>query len=333
MSVRIPRVVGVLVAAMGLAVSAGAQGMSQPGVTVHDESLGLSDGPVLPSWIVAEMADQDSDAVALFRQRQVELRQVERELRRLNAMYFRTRHAETRQIGIYRLREFTDPIAFPAMLEVFRNSGDDVRAAVLDHLASLEQDDADTTLAWAAVFGASDAWRNESRARLVARVDAVGHVSDPIKFIVAGALTKHNEEEIVAGAQVADLLSIYEVIPHLINAQVGGGSSEAREGNGSLAYIVIGKQISFVSDLTPIVADSAVAFDPQLSVVTEGVILRVDDAVVVTYLPQVSRVLNRLGSALTGDATDAMGYDLAAWWKWHDEAYLPAMAAMAARGA
>lgn len=318
-----------VLASLAFASAASAQSMVQPGVTVHDGSGGASDA-VLPSWVVAEMADQDSDAVRLFRQRQGELRRVERELRRLNALYFRTRHEETRQIGMHRLREFTDPVSFPAMLEVFERSGEDVRAAVLDHLARLEQDDADTTLAWAAVFGANEAWREGARARLAARVDAVGRVSDPIKFIVAGALQKHNQEEVVAGAQVADLLSIYEVIPHLINAQLSGGSSEAREGNGALAFIVIGRQISFVSDLTPIVADSAVAFDPQLSVVTEGVILRVDDAVVITYLPQVSRVLNRLGSRLTGESTEAMGYDLAAWWAWHNETYLPTMAARGA---
>jgi hypothetical protein len=315
-----------LLALAALAGAASGQTMTQPGVTVHDERGPLSDGAVPPSWVIAEMADQDSEAVRVYRQRQAELRKVERELRRLNAMYFRTRHEETRQIGMYRLREYTDPVSFPAMLEVFEDSGEDVRGAVLDHLASLEDADADTTLAWAAVFGADEGWRADARDRLVSRVDATGEVTEAMKFIVAGALLKNNEQEIVSGAEVADLLNIYEVIPHLINAQVGGGSSEAVEGNGALAFIVIGKQISFVSDLTPIVADSAVAFDPQLSVVTEGVILRVDDAVVVTYLPQVSRVLNRLGSSLTGQRTDGMGYDLAAWWKWHDEVYLPKMA-------
>lgn len=309
-----------------LSSTASAQTMTQPGVTVHDEHGALADGAVPPSWVVAEMADQDSDAVRLYRSRQVEMRRIERELRRINAMYFRTRHAETRQIGLYRLREYTDAVAFPAMLEVFRTSGDDVRDIVLDHLASLENADADTTLAWAAVFGADEGWRNAARERLARRVEATGGVTDAMKFIVAGGLQKHNQEEIESAAQVADLLSIYEVIPHLINAQISGGSSEAREGNGALAFIVIGTQVSFVSDLTPIVADSAVAFDPQLSVVTEGVILRVDDAVVVTYLPQVNRVLNRLGSSLTGSNTEGMGYDLAQWWAWHDQVYTPAMA-------
>lgn len=327
--VLIQAVVG---AAITSVLSTGALGQSftQPEAYVHDGS-----GPdiVLPSWIVAEMADQDSEAVRLYRARQGELRRVERELRRLNATYFRTRHVETRQIGIYRLREFTDPIAFPAMLDVFENAGADVRAAVLDHLAEQEQADADTTLAWASVFGSDESWRTEARQRLVARMDAAGQVSEPIKFIVAGALSKHNEEEVVAGAEVADLLSIYEVIPQLINAQVSGGSYENREGNGALAFIVVGTQVSFVSDLTPIVADYAVAFDPQLSVVTEGVILRVDDAVVVTYLPQVHRALNRLGSSLTGQTTDGMGYDLAAWHAWHDDVYLPAMAARGAQPA
>lgn len=309
-----------------VASPAHAQTMTQPQVTVHDEHGPLSDGAVPPSWVVAEMADQDSEAVRLFRQRQVELRRVERELRRLDATYFRTRHEETRQIGMYRLREYTDPVSYPAMLEVFEDSGADVRDAVLDHLVSLENADADTTLTWASVFGADEGWKDAARSRLEGRVEATGEVTDAMKFIVSGALSKHNEAEIVAGAQVADLLNIYEVIPHLINAQVGGGSSEAVEGNGALAFIVIGTQRAYVSDLTPIVADSAVAFDPQLSVVTEGVILRVDNAVVVTYLPQVNQILNRLGSRLTGERTDGMGYDLAQWRRWHDEVYLPAMA-------
>lgn len=313
-------VIGAVWALAGL--SASGQTMVQPGVTVHEEGE-----VVVPSWVIEELADVDAETLALYRSRQAEMRKVERELRRLNALYFRTGHEETRQIGLHRLRQFTQPAAFPAMLEVFGRSGDDVREGVLDHLASLEDHDADTTLAWAAVFGRDGAWRESARERLSARVEAEGSVSEPIRFIVEGALSKHNQEEMIAGAEVADLLSIYEVIPHLINAQVGGGSSEAREGSGSLAWIVIGNQISFVSDLTPIVADSAVAFDPQLSVVTEGVILRVDDAVVVTYLPQINRVLNRLGSRLTGQATDGMGYDLAAWRRWHDEVYLPTMAA------
>lgn len=312
-----------------LAGHAAGQGMVQPQVTVSDGS-----DVVVPSWIIEEMADVDPETLALYRSRQGELRKVERELRRLNALYFRTRHEETRQIGIHRLRQYTDPMAYPAMLEVFARSGDDVRGAILDHLASLENNDADTTLAWAAVFGRDERWRADARERLSSRIERVGSVSEPIRFIVEGAITKHNQEEVIAGAEVADLLSIYEAIPHLINAQVSGGSSEAREGNGSLAWIVIGKQISFVSDLTPIVADSAVAFDPQLSVVTEGVILRVDDAVVVTYLPQVNGILNRLGSRLTGESTAGMGYDLAAWRKWRAEVYEPTMAAReAAAGA
>lgn len=317
-----PRLAAAALAA-ALVSAASAQTMVQPGVTVHDEGA----APVVPSWIIEEMADVDPETLALYRSRQVELRRVERELRRLNATYFRTRHEETRQIGIHRLRQYTDPISFPAMLEAFAHSGDDVRDAVLQHLASLEVADADTTLAWAAVFGTDEAWRDSATALLSERVAQAGEVSEPIQFIVTGALQKHNEQEIVSGARVADALSIYQAIPYLINAQLGGGSSEAVEGNGSLAWIVIGKQISFVSDLTPVVADSAVAFDPQLSVLTEGVILRVDGAVVVTYLPQVNAFLTSLSSRLTGDPTGDLGYDTAAWWRWHDEVFKPAMAA------
>ncbi|MEZ6234667.1 MAG: hypothetical protein R3B68_10810 [Phycisphaerales bacterium] len=311
-SPRVPAALaGAVAAALALAPVPAALGqtMVQPGVTVHDGSA----APVVPSWIIEEMADVDPETLALYRSRQVELRRVERELRRLNATYFRTRHEETRQIGIHRLRQYTDPISFPAMLEAFARSGDDVREAVLQHLASLDVADADTTLAWAAVFGADEAWRDGATALLSERVDEAGEVSEPIRFIVTGALQKHNEQEIVSGARVADALNIYQAIPYLINAQLGGGSSEAVEGNGSLAWIVIGNQISYVSDLTPVVADSAVAFDPATLGADRG--RDPPRRRAPSWSPtsrRSTRHLTRLRSSrLTGDSTGDLGYDTA----------------------
>ena len=43
--------------------------------------------------------------------------------------------------------------------------------------------------------------------------------------------------------------------------------------NGQQAYVFVATQFSFVSDLQPVVSDSAVGFDPQISVVSEGVVL------------------------------------------------------------
>ena len=49
--------------------------------------------------------------------------------------------------------------------------------------------------------------------------------------------------------------------------------------NGQTSNIYVATQEAFISDLTPVVADSAVGFDPEIGVVTEGVVMLVDGTV------------------------------------------------------
>lgn len=49
--------------------------------------------------------------------------------------------------------------------------------------------------------------------------------------------------------------------------------------NGQTSNIYVATQQSFIADLTPVVADSAVGFDPEPGVVTEGVVMLVDGTV------------------------------------------------------
>lgn len=49
--------------------------------------------------------------------------------------------------------------------------------------------------------------------------------------------------------------------------------------NGQTANIFVATQVSFVSDLTPVVGDSAVGFDPTVDVVSEGVTLLVEGTI------------------------------------------------------
>lgn len=49
--------------------------------------------------------------------------------------------------------------------------------------------------------------------------------------------------------------------------------------NGQVANIYVATQTAFISDLSPIVGESAVGFDPTIAVVTEGVTLRVEGTV------------------------------------------------------
>jgi general secretion pathway protein D len=49
--------------------------------------------------------------------------------------------------------------------------------------------------------------------------------------------------------------------------------------NGQSSWVAVATQVGFVSDLTPVVSESAVGFDPQLQVVSEGVVLSVDGTI------------------------------------------------------
>lgn len=300
-----------LVGALGLASIALAQ---QPADSPAD------DAP--PPWITHQVPQADDDQP---QSRPPTLAEMERELRRIRATYFgNRRNVEIRQIGIHKLRQFTDPIVFPSLLEIFRRERDDVRLAILDHLASLAIDEADATLAWAAVFDADRAFRRAAAERLRQRLDRIGEPSYRVQAVIAEGLRRWDERVVSAAAQLANTLHLVQAIPWLINAQIGGGGgTTAEDGSGALAYILIGRQQAFISDLQPVIGDSAVAFDPDLSVVTEGVVLRVIDAVVVTYRVEVHQALVDLSSRAWGRSTAPLGWDLPAWRRWYRDEFLP----------
>lgn len=281
-----------------------------------------------PAHLVHDAEQRDGEARDAVAQR----REAERELRKIRAKYFGTmRNVEVRQIGIRKMREFKDPALFPAMLEIFRREKEDVRAALLDHLAELAIDEADATLAWASVFDQDEWFRTQARRRLAGRVAAAGEPSWRVKTVVAQGLKNKDDGVVGQAAQTIEAIKLFEAIPRLINAQLGGGQAAGSGDNGSsLAYIVVGTQQAFVADLQPVVGESAVAFDPELAVVTEGTVLRVVDAVVVTYRTEVHNALVRLTSDEWGRSTAEFGYDLPRWRRWYAEEFEPFLAAKGA---
>jgi hypothetical protein len=83
----------------------------------------------------------------------------------------------------------------------------------------------------------------------------------------------------------------------------------------------VGTQETFVSDLTPVVGPSAVAFDPQLDVVTSGTVLRISDAVVYEYHYEIHNPLTRLTSRLTDTDTRPLGWDAEKWTRWYTKEF------------
>jgi len=278
-----------------------------------------------------EPGSPEWDAYRDMQKRRVDL---ERDLRKIRATYFRNiRNTEIRQAGIQRLRDFTDAAAFPSLLEIFRDEGEDVRDAVIAHLAGLGTPEADATLAWTSVFDDDKAIRREARKHLLERKQAWGEVPRAVQSVVATGLHRERSNDVVtAAAQLASDLRLYDAIPMMINAQASAGGRSSR-GDGALAYILVGRQQSFVSDLDPVIGDNAAGFDPQIAVVTEGVVMVVEDAAVVTYNWGVHHSLVDLSSAgWGGQSTRRLGFDGDKWRKWYEEEFLPYRRGLAKAG-
>ncbi|MCC6970393.1 MAG: hypothetical protein IT434_09245 [Phycisphaerales bacterium] len=263
------------------------------------------------------------------------IRVMEQELRKLRRAHFGTiKRVDIRQEGLAKLRTYTEPSIFASLIEIFRNDSEDVRTAVLDVFSDARSDSGDAALAWVSMTDRDAGIRAAALDRLQRRLAEVGGVSDRINLVVLRGLRSGDEKQMAAAAELAGNLGLYEVIPWLISAQVGqspgrgGGGSSSNQGD--LAYILVGQQIAFVSGLTPVVSDSAVAFDPQVSVAYDGTLLRVHDAAVTTYRTEVHNALVGLSSRYMGRPTVGMGWDQDKWWKWYQDEFLPLKKARAA---
>ncbi|MBX3385052.1 MAG: hypothetical protein KF768_00615 [Phycisphaeraceae bacterium] len=326
--------------AMGVAGAAGAMASppsgshAAPGVVGGGSGGGIEGLPDDP-FIRAMVKDPNDPTVRAFAAAQKVRRAEERELKKLRFEHFRsTRNVEVRQIGIQKLRAYTDPAVFPALLKLFEYEDRDVRGAILDHLRDQQTDEADATIAWSAVFDRDEWFRAGAGARLKQRALETGGVSNRVKTVAAYGLRNADDAIAANAAALINTLNLIEAIPALVNAQVLGGvpsQTAADGGEAALAYILVGTQQAFVADLTPVVGDSAVAFDPTLGIVTDGVVLRVIDAVVITYRTEIHRQLvglaDRNWSGSSSRSTASMGYDQQKWWDWYVGEFLPEQAA------
>lgn len=279
-------------------------------------------------WMTNLVPSPDSPEAKAYAKQQKTRAEQEKELKKIRAQYFRaTKNTETRQVGIGKIRTFTDPAIFPVLINLFQGEGADAEGAVLDHLQDIKSDEADATIAWASVFGKEKDFREAATKRLMQRTKDAGGVSNRIKWVVSLGLRDNDTKAVVAASQLANTLSLFDAIPMLINAQItqSAGPSRADDGgDAALAYILVGRQEAFVAQLTPIVGDSAVAFNPQLGVLTEGTYIRVIDAVVITYRVEVNAALIALSTrGWGGQSTASLGWDQKAWRMWYANDFVP----------
>lgn len=264
--------------------------------------------------------DRDSDQ--LYGQQQKLRATAERELKKLRGTHFKNiRNPKIRADGITKLYDYDQPALYPSLIEIFQHEGEDVRTALLDMFAASASDEGDASLAWLAIEAEDPAFRQMAKARLQQRISAGYGKSNRVHLVIMQGLRSQNDARVASAAQLAQNLGLFQTIPWLIQAQVGGtstgGGGGTGNGRGSLAYILVGQQQAFISDLTPVVGQSAVAFDPQLSTLTTGTILQVFDAVVVTYRTEVHSALLGLSQGLSGRDLSGLGWDQPGWWKWY----------------
>ncbi|NNM26036.1 MAG: hypothetical protein HKO59_08640 [Phycisphaerales bacterium] len=302
----------VLAAALtGLAAVAGDAGVA---TGADDPRFGLL-GPLpasgaVPSIVHLRDAPRESDLTLRAR-----ARDYAGQIRRLRRAHFGPiRSPAVRASGLAELREFTDPAAFRPLIEELAGEGDEVRLALLDHFRG-QGEEGQAALAWVAITDEDEAIRGEAGRRLAAPA------ATPVLRVLDQTLRSNRHEIANNAGAVAGMLGAIETIPLLIFSQAT--RDPAPQDEGDLAWIAIQTQRAFVANVRPVVGDNSGAFEPVLGVVSEGIVLRVTDAVVIVYRTVIHNALVAMTSRDWGRPTDDMGYDMRRWWEWYNEEYLP----------
>lgn len=220
-----------------------------------------------------------------------------------------------RKAGLDQLAEFTDPASFQALIQELALERDDVRLWLLDHFVKCG-DEGQAALGWIAVHDHDAAIRNEATRRMVSPV------GEPVRYIIDNALRSDDHSVVSSAASLASSLNVTSAIPLLIFAQAQVTSTEAQD-QGDLAWIAIQTQRAYVQNLVPVVGSGSGAFQPVMGIVSEGVVMRVMDAVVISYRTVVHESLVNLTTSDWGQETEPMGYNIRSWWDWYNTQYIP----------
>ena len=250
---------------------------------------------------------------------------VQQDLRRVYYRFFKsTRNKEMHEQGWRELERFmNDPRVFELMIELFEDKPLEMRQDLLELFVEAANDDADVILAWVAVFDEDEEMRDWSAGRLTERVGE-SEPSNRIQRVLESGFLSGDDNAAIASASLVRKFNLLKAIPYLIQAQAQPQRTEVRR--GAIAQIVVGTQQAFVANLTPVVANNAVGYQPTIGVVSDGVVLRVMDAVVWSYRTEVHRDLVGMTSDAWGRSTASMGYDHGKWFKWYEDEFKPTLA-------
>jgi len=253
------------------------------------------------------------------------LADAQQEIRQIFSHFFkRTRNPKMHAQGWAELaRHMHDPRLYDLMFELFEDKPFELRRDLVELFVKAATDDADVAICWAAVFDEDQRMRTWASGRLVERVGE-GEPSERIQRVLELALTSGKDDPAVASSILVRQFGLVKAIPYLIQAQAEPRRRDVRK--GAIAQIVVGTQQAFVANLTPVVANNAVGYQPTIGIVSSGVVLRVMDAVVWAYRTEVHSNLVDLTSNAWGQSTAELGYDQKAWFDWYEKEFKPTLA-------
>lgn len=238
----------------------------------------------------------------------------EREIKRIRLQYIRRNNDDLRAQGFARLEKYTAPSEVSALMACLKDEGPEVQKWLVDHIATrVDQDVAQATLAYLAIYDSEPSFRQAARARVS------GTATDRTRWVIERSLASPDPLIAGGGSGLALQLHLIEAIPHLIAAQ---SQRLNTGGEGDIAWIAVGTQRYFVSDLTPVVGEGSAGFDPTLTPYTEGTVVAIRDAVAISYRYEVHTNLVNLIKADTGQDVE-YGFDQDRWIRWYHDEYLP----------
>ncbi|MDG2053621.1 MAG: hypothetical protein P8J86_02840 [Phycisphaerales bacterium] len=292
--------------------------------TAAEPSTGISSPQPIPDSFeintIVTTPEVDQEILLANRRRTLQLRQ---QVRALRYKHFSSNASEALQAqGIEQIQRMSDPLALAPLAEELAHCLPNVQEALIEHLAN-QGIPGQIELARIAVYG-DDATFDE-----LAALELTEPAPPPVIAILEEALRSEAHQPANVAAYLAHTLNITELIPLLITSQVitsgnQNAGTPSAGGRGDIAQIAIVTQTAYISGLIPVIGDNAGAFQPVVSVLNEGVVMRVLDAVVIEYRTVVNDSLIAMTGSLPGIEAPQCEWNLPCWQAWYNDIYLPA---------
>ena len=226
---------------------------------------------------------------------------------------FGVRRGTIRRDNMTKLATWKDPASWQALWDAMGKEKDDIRLAMLDHLA-LQGPLGQAMLAKIAIRSSEPAMRHEATRRIARPA------CDEVIAMIELGLRDGRHLTVNQAGVLAGKVDAFAVIPSLIFAQV---TADEKKETGDLAWIAQGTRTNYIANVTAVVGDGAGAFQPVVGSLQTGVLMRVEDATVYSYRSDAHHSLVALTSRDYGQSTADIGWDMKAWWTWFNNEYVP----------